>query len=48
MIQTICTSVIVLGAAAYAVWYVYKHVFVKKDKCEGCAIRKIMLEKQVN
>jgi hypothetical protein len=42
MIQTVLTSVIVLAAALYVGWYVYSHVFIKKDKCDGCAIKKIV------
>jgi hypothetical protein len=42
MIQSMLTSVVVLSAAAYVVWYVYTHVFVKKDKCDGCAIKKMV------
>lgn len=41
MIQAILTITVVLAATTYVGWYLYTHVFAKKDKCDGCAIKKL-------
>lgn len=42
MIQTLLATIIVLSAAAYVAWYLYDKLVREKDKCEGCALKKMM------
>lgn len=39
--QKILVLAAVIGAAGYFIWLMYKNYFVKKSKCEGCAVHKV-------
>jgi hypothetical protein len=42
MIQGIVTTLIVSVAAFYVVYFIWKNVIRKKDKCDGCALKKMV------
>jgi uncharacterized membrane protein SpoIIM required for sporulation len=42
MIQEILTILIVSGAAFYIAYFVWKNGIRKKDKCDGCALKKMV------
>jgi hypothetical protein len=42
MIQGILTILIVTGAAVYVVYFLWKNVIRKTDKCDGCALKKMV------
>lgn len=42
MMQEIVATLTIVVAAAYVVWYVYDKMVKEKDKCEGCALKKML------
>ena len=47
--QVILAILVVGGAAAYVLHFLYKNTIAKRNKCEGCAVHKLYqlkLEKQ--